>query len=163
MSDIPTLSLTLPICLWIRLLRQLRRRGDGCRETGAFLLGRRLPRKAHITAFLCYDDLDPQACQSGAITFHAPGYSGLWDHCRTRGLQVVADVHTHPGSHVGQSHVDQQHPMLPIPGHIAMIVPRFGHMAWWSLRSLGVYEYLGNFRWHSHSRSRPHSVRLTLW
>ena len=163
MSETVTTSVGMPICLWIRLLRQLRRRGAGYRESGAFLLGRRLEGQARVTAFVCYDDLDPNACQSGAITFHARGYAALWEHCRNRGLQIIADVHTHPGSHVGQSSVDRHHPMLPVTGHMAIIVPCFARTSLWSLRSIGMYEYLGNFEWRSHLPSHHRPIKLTLW
>ena len=157
-----TTNVAIPIVIWMRLLRQLRRRGDGRRETGAFLLGRACGPSKVVTAFVCYDDLDPAACQRGAITFHAVGYAALWEYCREYALVVVADVHTHPSSSVSQSWVDQRNPMIPVVGHTAMIVPRFGRAPWWSLRQTGVYEYLGNFRWRPH----PHDsrrVRLSLW
>ena len=146
----------------MRLLRQLRQRGGGLRETGAFLLGRDGEGCRTVTAYLCYDDLDREACQRGAIAFHAIGYAALWKYCREHALVVIADVHTHPSSHVAQSWIDKRNPMLPVVGHTAMIVPWFGHTRWWSLRQVGVYEYLGNFRWRAH----PHGarrVRLSVW
>ena len=53
--------------------------------------------------------------------------------------------------------------MIPVTGHMAIIVPRFARTPWWSLRSVGVYEYLGNFEWRSHRPSRYRPVKLTLW
>ena len=53
--------------------------------------------------------------------------------------------------------------MIPVAGHTAIILPNFARMPWWSLRSSGVYEYLGNFRWRSHPPSRRRRVRLTAW
>ena len=162
-SETVTTSMSVSILLWVRVLRQLRRRGASRQESGAFLLGRRLEGQVRITTFVCYDDLDPNACQSSAITFHASGYAALWKYCRQCELQVIADVHTHPAGHVGQSQVDQRHPMIPVTGHIAIIVPHFARMPWWSLRSVGIYEYLGNFEWYSHLPSRNRPIKLTLW
>ena len=115
-------------------------------------------------SFVCYDDLDPDAYEGGAIAFHAVGHAALWELCEKRGLRVLADVHTHPGSYIRQSPTDQRNPMIPLQGHIALIVPHFANTPWWALDSAGVYEYLGNFEWHSYARAdgqRP--VRLTLW
>src|SRR5207249_5131589 len=52
-------------------------------------------------------------------------------------LGRLADAHTHPGADVGQSPIDQRHPMVPIVGHTAMIVPNFANMGWWSLDAVG--------------------------
>jgi hypothetical protein len=111
------------------LLAELARRGQGRRESGAFLLTNRdhradlLPQP--ITDTVLYDDLDP-ACLTGGITFHASGYTALNAHCRRNGLRVVADIHTHPGQWVGQSRIDATHPMAALDGHVALIAPRYG-------------------------------------
>jgi hypothetical protein len=157
-------EIRVPVLLWTRVIHQLRRRGGGRRESGAFLLGRQHGTFARASAFVCYDDLDPHAYQSGAIAFHAEGYAAFWQYCREKRLQLLADVHTHPGRHVGQSHTDQQNPMVPVIGHTAMIVPNFGRTPWWSLSGVGVYEYLGNFKWRTHAVSDgARRVALTLW
>jgi proteasome lid subunit RPN8/RPN11 len=157
-------GITVPILLWRRLLRELRRCGDGRRESGAFLLRARGAADDRIARFICYDDLDPASCQSGAIAFHAKGYAALWAYCREKAVEVVADVHTHPGLQVGQSDIDQRHPMVPVVGHTAMILPNFADAPWWSLEKVGVYEYLGNFTWRAHSPTKSQRrVRLTLW
>ena len=79
-------------------------------------------------------------------------------------LQLLIDVHTHPGPDVRQSSIDVRHPMLPILGHTAMIVPNYAKTAWWLLRAVGVYEYLGDFRWRTYSASAPgRRVKLSLW
>ena len=158
-SETSTTSISLPFLLWVRLLRELRRRGDGRRESGAFLLGQRGGTGGRITAFVCYDDLDPDAYQSGAIAFHADGYASLWEHCRKKGLQIIGDVHTHPGEYAKQSGIDQKHPMIPVVGHTAIIVPNFACTPWWSLKAVGMYEYLGTFNWRP-CRCR---MRLSLW
>lgn len=95
--------------------------------------------------------------------FHANGYAALWQRCKAAGLDLIADVHTHPGSNVLQSGIDQRHPMIPVVGHTAMIMPHFGKTSWWSLSGVGVYEYLGNFKWRTHGAGQPAHVRLTLW
>jgi hypothetical protein len=65
---------------------------------------------------------------------------------------------------VGQSHIDQRHPMLPVVGHTALIMPLFAHASVWSLIGVGIYEYLGNFKWRAHdSRAIPARFKLTWW
>lgn len=163
-SDAPIVVVQVPVLLWRRVTRDLRRRGLGRQESGAFLLGRQGGARACATAYVCYDDLDPHAYQSGGIAFHAEGYAAFWQHCREKNLQLLADVHTHPGAWVDQSPTDQQNPMVPVVGHTALIVPNFGRTPWWSLKGVGVYEYLGEFKWRSHLASDGgRRVVLTLW
>jgi hypothetical protein len=162
-SDLMATSIRLPILLWRDLLLQLRARSAGRRESGAFLLGTGSKNKAKVNTYLCYDDLDPDAYQHGAIEFHAVGHAALWQYCREHKRRVLADVHTHPGG-VLQSPTDQQNPMLPVVGHTAMIVPNFAQTPWWSLHTVGIYEYLGDCRWHPHkSGGKKARIALKLW
>jgi hypothetical protein len=72
-------------------------------------------------------------------------------------------VHTHPGRGVGQSGIDQRNPMIPLQGHTALIVPNFAHTRWWTLDDVGIYEYLGNFKWRTHGvAGRERRVVLRL-
>jgi proteasome lid subunit RPN8/RPN11 len=150
--------------LWRRVIVQLRRRGQGHSESGAFLLAPQNAVADRVTTFICYDELDPDAYQGGAIAFHAVGHAALWEHCRKKNLRVVADVHTHPGRGVGQSGIDQRNPMIPLQGHTALIVPSFARTRWWTLDDVGVHEYLGNFKWRSHGVANgKRRVSLSLW
>lgn len=133
-------------------------------ETGAFLLGRQGGAPDRVTTYVCYDDLDPRAYQFGAIAFHAGGNAALWQLCRQRQLQIIGDIHTHPGRDVRQSTIDQRNPMIPSVGHTALIVPNFGFTSPWSLNGVGIYQYAGSFKWRSYgSLDTPPRVRLTLW
>ena len=157
-------TIKIPVWLWAAVIFDLRRRGDGVRESGAFLLGREDADPARVTSYVCYDDVDPAAYQAGAIAFHASGCAALWRHCKEKQLDLLLDVHTHPGRDVRQSSIDERHPMMPIVGHTAMIVPNFAKTAWWSLNAVGVYEYLGGFKWRTHPVSAPgRRVKLSLW
>jgi hypothetical protein len=155
---------TVTLWLWRRLILELRHRGQGRNESGAFLLAPQDSDASRATSFVCYDDLDPDAYEGCAIAFHAVGHAALWDLCGKRGLRVLADVHTHPGSYIRQSLIDQRNPMMPLLGHIALILPNFANTSWWTLDHVGVYEYLGNFEWRSYAFTdgrRP--VKLILW
>ena len=158
-SETSTTSISVPFLLWARLLRELRRRSASRQESGAFLLGHWHGVRGCITTFICYDDLDPNAYQAEVIAFHANGYAALWEHCRKKEIQVIGDVHAHPGRHVGQSAIDQRHPMIPLVGHTAIIVPNFARTPWWSLKAVGIYEYLGTFEWRP-DRCR---IKLAIW
>src|SRR5689334_15646065 len=97
--------------LWRQILRELHRRGHGDREAGGFLLGRIEGDRRVVSEFVPYDAIDPH-CLRGTILFDGSKMDLVWDICRARNLQVVADVHTHP-SNFGQSITDQENPMIP--------------------------------------------------
>lgn len=157
-------TLQIPRHSWASLVLELRRRGQNRRESGAFLLGKSSADGGQVKTFLCYDDLDPDALSGGYVSFHASGYSALWERCGQLGLQVLADVHTHPGKDVRQSYIDQEHPMLPVVGHIGLILPKYGNTSWWSMSGVGVHVYQGEFRWKSYTSASPENpVSLCVW
>ena len=56
--------------LWQRLCAKLRERGrNASRESGAFLFGYRAYGRARIVDFILYDDLDPDALDTGIVHF----------------------------------------------------------------------------------------------
>ena len=130
---------------WDELISQLKKRGNGTNESGAFLLAK--PDSNVIMDFVCYDELDPTCYDSKIIIFKTAGYRLLWQYCTANTLTVVADVHTHPHRWAGQSLADMQHPMILQKGHIAMIVPNYAQTKIKSLRGVGVYEYQGDNEW----------------
>lgn len=111
-----------------QLLRELHRRGEDRRESGAFLLAHRDARPVgggqEITEIFYYDDLDAD-CLTGGITMHATGLSRLNQLCRERRLRVLGDIHTHPSTYIQQSRIDATHPMIALPGHLAFIAPNY--------------------------------------
>jgi len=140
---------------------ELAARGKGHRESGAFFLGRVKDARRRVRQVVYLDDLDPN-CLTGGITFDGSAYSKLWDLCDQLGLQVIGDVHTHPGDWVAQSDIDANNPMLAKAGHIAVIVPHFaaGHP---TARKLGVHEYSTD-GWTSWFRKDAHrAIRIDWW
>ena len=134
--------------LWQRLCARLRERGrNATRESGAFLLGYRADGRARIVDFILYDDLDPDALDTGIVHFDGRYFGALWDICKRRGMSVVADVHVHPGG-AGQSISDHSHPMISRAGHIAFILPNFARPPV-PPKSVGIYRYLGDKRWYT--------------
>ena len=139
--------------IYTAVLAELARRGEGRREAGAFLLAdvddvARDAGAPRIVAAAYYDDLDPH-CLTGGITFTATGYTALNALCKQQRLRVVADMHTHPRDWVGQSDLDAAHPMVALPGHIAMIVPRYatGEI---SVEQIGVHVLGSDTTWQSY-------------
>lgn len=132
--------------VWRALLRDLRARGRGTRESGAFLIGRtHADGKRRIVDYMLYDDLDPHALDTGIIHLDGQYFGELWELCKARGLVVVADVHTHPGGS-DQSDFDRAHPIIARAGHIALIVPDFAATPV-RRRAVGIYRYGGGGRW----------------
>jgi len=117
-------SLIFPPQIWRELLNDLRRRGHGERESGAFLLGCQENDVRHVGSWICYEDLDSNAHQYDYIRLDTSAFPSLWAACAERSMQVVADVHTHPYG-PRQSESDRENPMIAIAGHIALIVPRY--------------------------------------
>ena len=143
-SDSRTL-ITCPYLVWWRLFRDLRARGGGVRESGAFLLGRRDGGHATVRKIVLYDDVDPDALRTGIVRLSGHAMNAVWQTCSDHGLEVLADIHTHPEG-AGQSRSDRDHPMVSIRGHVALIAPGFARNAL-RLSGIGVYRYAGSKCW----------------
>lgn len=148
----PNHAIRCPPPLWNQVLRELARRGGDRHEAGAFLLGTISRDKRCVVSAVYYDDLDAAAYESGVCILHGDAFSRLWAICRSRGLTVVADVHTHPGG-AGQSHSDRTNPMVARAGHIALIVPKFARPPV-RMTEVGVYQYRGDHQWIDKSGSQ---------
>lgn len=154
----PSPGLVCGQSLWAMGTRELHRRTGGVRESGAFLLGKKDGKGRRIKKFIYYDDLDSHCFDKGIVEFDGGKYGLLWEVCRNEGMEVVADVHVHADG-FGQSPSDRDHPMMPLAGHLAVILPDYagnnvlpGH--------IGLYEYRGNRNWTDHSREGPGYFRL---
>ncbi len=130
---------------WLKLIRELDRRGDRVRESGAFLLASH--GSVRSVRFAYYDDLAPSCLTEGYVRFPGEGYVALTRICQQARLRVIGDVHTHPGPGTGQSGADIAHPMMARAGHLALIVPNYARRNRFSLFGVGAFEYQGNERW----------------
>lgn len=153
----PAPKIYIPISLWKEMIRELYRRGEEVRESGAFLLSK--SDELIVREFICYDDLDPNCLDKGYIDFNGRGFISLWKYCQEKGLKVLCDVHTHPGKWTLQSELDRLHPMIAVPGHLALIIPSFAATKNQLLQGVGVHKYLGNFQWRSY-KSNSGIVKL---
>lgn len=152
--------------LWRHLCRELERRGDHRRESGAFLLGPAsnpdaLVTTGRVTEVAYYDDLDAH-CLRGGIHLDGSAFPKLWDHCRERALRVVADVHTHPSNGVAQSHIDATNPMIALPGHIALIIGNFARGPA-APEAVGIHIYRGNHEWKSVPAEERAAALVLRW
>lgn len=138
--------------LWRELLEELRVRSAGVRESGAFLLGCCEEDVRTITAFVLYDDLDPNALESGYVHIDGRYMGRLWEICREQKLSIVADIHTHPGGY-GQSDTDRKNPMVAVKGHIGLILPDFA-VRKFSRSNMGIYVYRGSHQWETVDKAR---------
>lgn len=144
---------------WFAGAEELRKRTlNGRQESGAFLLGRDEGGTKRILEFVFYDDIDPNALKSGIVHFSGNKFTKLWEICRARGYGVVADVHVHPAGYQ-QSPSDQADPVIPRQGHLAIIIPDF---ACREIKpgGIGLYEYLGNGYWSTHTHEGRGFFRL---
>ncbi|MBL4929506.1 Mov34/MPN/PAD-1 family protein [Fuscibacter oryzae] len=141
----PDHRLSMPHAMWRVMLAELRRRGGGKTEAGAFLLGRAEGNRRKATSIIYYDQLDPAAYSSGVCVLHGDAFAKLWAYCRDHELTVVADVHTHRGA-AHQSGSDRKNPMVAREGHIAIIVPDFAAEPV-EQNALGIFEYRGSHMW----------------
>lgn len=153
----PAEQVSIPRGLWREMLTQVAARGEGRRESGAFLLAAKGSRS--VSEFVLYDDLDP-TCLIGRIEFHNTGFSALWKLCKTRKLQPVADLHTHPRGNVAQSKMDRANPMISRDRHLALIAPEFLTRRV-TREEIGVHVYGGEKGFTSHAgRAARRRVRL---
>lgn len=140
--------LKLPLALYANLVADLARSGAGVAESGAFLLGTVDGDDRQVAGYLPYEAVAAQSRRRHAyVAFTAEEMARAWDYCYRNKVQVVADVHTHPGGPM-QSLSDRAHPIVSLAGHVALIVPHF------ALRNpqpadLGVHQFLGGGRWRS--------------
>lgn len=133
---------------WLDLMADLRKRGGGRRESGAFLLGQVQENTRHVLSWVPYEDLDPEALTKGYVRLGTAAFTRLWAVCAARQQMVVADVHTHPRGPY-QSLSDRMNPMVSQAGHMALIVPRYAQGKV-TPRSVSVNVYLGAKSWASY-------------
>jgi len=146
---------------WRTLVRELARRGHGERESGAFLLERVGDASRRVSGCVYFDDIDPDAL-NGAISIRGEKFVRLWEICKERGMRVIADVHTHPGSGVQQSPIDAANPMIAKRGHVAIILPHFAQRDAIPANA-GVHVYAGDRSWRSAFGPEAAAVLRRTW
>jgi proteasome lid subunit RPN8/RPN11 len=136
--------------VWADLMEDLRVRGRGERESGAFLLAPVDADLRLVTSWLPYDELAPESLAFAYVRLEPDAFTRLWAFCADKRVKVVADIHTHPKG-PGQSASDRNHPMVAFAGHVALIAP------WFAQRSPTPYDvslnvYQGGGKWLNYYR-----------
>lgn len=147
--------------LWHQGIDELRRRTRGKHESGAFLLGVNRRGMRTIQQFLYYDDVDPDCFRNGIVEFDGGRFGQVWEVCRKLNMEVVADVHVHPGGY-DQSSSDRHNPMIAEVGHLALILPYFAARGRVPGR-IGIYEYLGSREWQNRSKTGNQIFHVGWW
>lgn len=63
------------------------------------------------------------------------------------GLELVAQVHSHPGEFTDHSNGDSRGALMPYEGFLSIVVPHYGRRAIWPLAHCGVHRFeSGKFR-----------------
>lgn len=150
-------AISISIGLWFTLISGLKRRCNGDRESGGFLLGK--TGKRRVSKIVFYDQFDKTVSESGIIQFK--GASLLFEYLAQEKLEVLADIHTHPTYDTRQSNSDKKHPMVRIKGHIAIIAPNYAQNLFIMPKQCSIYEYLGNFDWKKLNNSKS-TIHLKL-
>jgi|APLak6261660806_1056025.scaffolds.fasta_scaffold00123_5 proteasome lid subunit RPN8/RPN11 len=153
--------LEIPRAVYDTLIADLARSGRGIKEAGAFLLGHTDEQGRRVSSYLMYDIVAVESSRKhDYVAFTAEEMALAWEHCYATGLQVVADVHTHPMG-PGQSVTDRAHPIVSVAGHVALIVPYFA-MRKPEPIDLGVHVFNGAGLWQSMFLQAAHdSILLT--
>lgn len=141
---------------WTALMSDLCQRGQGRRESGAFLLGHVTDTARVVCEWLIYDEIDPQSKKHAIVRLDSSAFTRLWEVCAARGLEVVADIHTHPIGPV-QSRSDRAYPMISLAGHVALIAPNFARAPVRPI-DVSVNVYHGGGRWTSFYRNEASAL-----
>lgn len=126
-------------------MSDLAKRSNGAHESGAFIVGLKIGHRREATGYLLYDDLEPGCLDSGIVHFTSKGFRQLWKTLKQSGLQVVADVHTHPDD-AYFSCTDRRNPMIPTPGHLAFVIPNYASGSP-TPQDAAFFIYKGNYQW----------------
>ena len=143
-------GISISINLWYKLTTGLRHRAKGIRESGAFLVGK--PELNIVSNVLFYDEFDKTVSDSGIIQFK--GAKVFYEYLAKEGLEVKADIHTHPTSNTNQSYSDMTHPMIRVKGHIAIIAPNYAKNFFLLPKHCAIYEYQGDYKWITFERKK---------
>ena len=78
--------------MWRCIIRDLAARGDGERESGAFLLGHKNGQRREALDYVLYDDLEPGCLDGGFVQMSSIGFRRLGAEARNRLLRLRAEM-----------------------------------------------------------------------
>ena len=74
--------------------------------------------------------------------------TALFRYLQQKNLQLIADVHSHPGTWVGLSEIDMEHPLEFRVGFLSLVLPSYATPKP-DIGTVGVHEYIGNMEWET--------------
>jgi proteasome lid subunit RPN8/RPN11 len=139
-------TVNIPSSLWHKTQKGLATRGAGERESACLWVGQRGKEIWSVKGIIFLDDIPGTI--SNKRFHHTPKevVNKIYQVLRKEGLQIIADVHTHPGRDVEMSDLDKNHPIEYRVGLLSLILPNYGFPPI-TLRNTGFHEYLGNDMW----------------
>lgn len=131
--------------LWDATIEGLAKRSSGRKESACIWAGE---RKAQWTVkdLIFLDDLPGT---QGYRKYHKTpreAVNVLFKMLRDKGLQIIADIHTHPGYWVDLSLIDRESPIEYRVGLLAVVFPNFARLPM-DIEKVGFHEYLGKSQW----------------
>lgn len=132
--------------LWTKTWSGLRERGAAKREALCVWAGDRQHLPWEVTDVIFLGDLPGV---EGFALFHRisrEAVTQLFGLLQAKGLDLIADVHTHPADWVGLSETDQEHPLEYRIGFISVVLPNYATSEP-LLEAAGVHEYTGSMKW----------------
>lgn len=143
-----TFIVEVPRRVWNETWDGLRERSRGPKETGCVWGGERRDNLLRTTEVVFFDFLP--GTRRGALShvLSKEGAAALFELLSERGLEIIADIHTHPPKMPQLSWIDEEHPIEYRVGLLALVVPGYAE-ARPSLGGIGAHEYLGELRWRT--------------
>ena len=116
------------------ILRQSRD-GKSLHEGVAYWAGRRITEGCLLTTCIA-----PAAITSrGSFETSARANARVIAYLGTVGLELIAQVHSHPGDFVGHSDGDDRRALMPYEGFLSIVVPNYGRDGMRPFTKCGVH------------------------
>jgi proteasome lid subunit RPN8/RPN11 len=109
--------------------------GDGPHEGVAYWAGRRVGHECVITtciapaAVTTYGSFDTTAQTNAKVVMYLA----------SAGLELIGQVHSHPGRLVGHSDGDDERALMPYEGFLSVVVPHYGRRGMRPLTTCGIH------------------------
>lgn len=122
-----------------RTVAVLQQSGDqhGPHEGIAYWAGRRAGNEAFITTCIAPAALTT----SGSFDTTAQSNARVVMYLANAGLELIGQVHSHPGGFVGHSHGDDRRALMPYDGFLSLVVPNYAGRGMRPLTMCGVHVF----------------------
>jgi hypothetical protein len=98
--------------------------------------------KVTTSSWIVTTSIAPKADTTwGSFTTTAFSNAEVITFLATHGLELLAQVHSHPGSRVGHSEGDDEGAFMPYENYLSLVVPNFGKGGILPLQRCGVHRF----------------------